>query len=194
MSETTTAVATPEHATALLQLFARTGSPCHCRWWHFGGDKNVWLDRCANAPRLNAEELRARLDESSDEASGVVALAAGRAVGWMKLCPAAAVPKLYEQRLYRALPCFSGEREHVFVVGCFLVDEGWRRRGLCARLLDHGIRHARERGARAIEAFPRRSDALRPDELWTGPASTFLAAGFEIIHDFAPYPVLRRNL
>ena len=48
-----------------------------------------------------------------------------------------------------------------------------------------------KRGARAIEAFPRRSEQAGPAELWVGPANIFLQAGFEIINDFGPYPVLR---
>src|SRR5262245_14366923 len=90
-----------EHGPELAALFARTGSPCFCRWWHFSGDKNAWLDRCANAPEENRAELLASLGSGRDDARGVVALTHdGKVVGWTKLAPAAAVKKLYEQRLY----------------------------------------------------------------------------------------------
>src|SRR4030095_12422138 len=96
-----------------------------------------------------------------------------RAVGWRKLCPATAVEKLYAQRLYRGLPCFSGDRRGVYAVGCFLVDSEHRERGVARALLDAGIQAAQRAGARAIEAFPRRAEPVHAHELWTGPASIF---------------------
>ncbi|HTA90237.1 MAG TPA: hypothetical protein VK745_11695 [Polyangiaceae bacterium] len=106
------------HAGALVDLFARTGTPCHCQYWHFGGDKNAWLDRLFHAPEQNREAFIAGLQ--NEELKGVVALAEGQAVGWMKLCSAERVPKLYQQRLYKGLHCFAGARDGVLTVGCML--------------------------------------------------------------------------
>ncbi len=182
----------PEHAAELAALFERTGSPCYCRWWHFDGDKNAWLDRCYNAPADSRAELTAAVESGSAEARGVVAVEPeGRVVGWMKLSEASAVPKIYEQRLYRGLPCFAGPREGVFTVGCFLVDESLRHVGVAGGLLGAGLGLAKSLGARAVEAFPRRADILAPEEMWTGPFEIFERAGFALAHDFAPYPVLR---
>lgn len=187
------AAAQAEHTSALLELFERTGTPCQCQYWHFTGDKNAWLDRLFHAPEQNraafVESLAA--SHAAAELRGVVALHAGQAVGWLKLCPAERVQKLYEQRLYRGLPTLSGAREGVLTVGCLLVDEAFRRRGVARALVQHAVVLAEARGARCIEAFPRRSDQAGPAELWTGPFSIFEQAGFEIVSDFAPYPVLR---
>jgi GNAT superfamily N-acetyltransferase len=182
----------PEHAEAMLELFERTGTPCHCQYWHFDGDKNAWLDRLFHAPELNRAAFVQNLSQRGPH--GIVALDSARAVGWMKLCPAETVPKLYAQRLYRGLPCFNGPRDGVLTVGCLLVDDALRRRGVARALLRHGISLAREVGAGSVEAFPRRSEQAGPAELWVGPANIFLQAGFEIINDFAPYPVLRLDL
>jgi len=179
------------HTEALLALFERTGTPCHCQYWHFGGDKNAWLDRLFHAPEQNRAAFVAGLAQARGALRGVVALHAGRALGWLKLCPAESVPKLYDQRLYRGLPALSGPREGVLTVGCLLVDEEVRRRGVARALVAQAIRIAEERGARSIEAFPRRSDQAGPAELWTGPFSIFEQAGFKIVNDFGPYPVLR---
>jgi GNAT superfamily N-acetyltransferase len=180
------------HASALVDLFARTGTPCHCQYWHFSGDKNAWLDRLFHAPELNREAFVAGLQ--IEELKGVVALAEGRAVGWMKLCPAERVPKLYEQRLYRGLQCFAGERDRVLTIGCMLVDEDWRRRGVARALVRQSIELASATRARAIEAFPRRHEQAQAPELWLGPATVFLDAGFRVVNDFAPYPVLRYDV
>jgi len=185
------AAAQPEHTAALLGLFERTGTPCHCQYWHFSGDKNAWLDRLFHAPEQNRAAFVENLAAAPAELRGVVALQAELAVGWLKLCPAERVSKLYDQRLYRGLPALAGPREGVLTVGCLLVDEEFRRRGVARALVEHAVLLAESRGARCIEAFPRRSDQAGPAELWTGPFTIFEQAGFEIVSDFAPYPVLR---
>jgi GNAT superfamily N-acetyltransferase len=127
--------------------------------------------------------------------TGMVALTAeGEAVGWMKQAPAALMGKLYDQRLYRGLPCFDSPRESTETIGCFLVDERWRRHGVASALLTFGIQSARRRGARAVEAFPRRAEGVSDAEYWMGPVEVFVRAGFRVIHDFGPYPVLRLAL
>jgi len=135
-----------EHGAALAELFARAEVACHCRYWHFNGNTNAWLDRCANGERVNGIEMRDALDSGSDEMSGVVALDGTTAIGWLKLSPAKSVSKLYEQRLYRRLPCFDGPREGVFTVGCFLVDPVCRKRGVASALLRGAIHVARDCG------------------------------------------------
>jgi GNAT superfamily N-acetyltransferase len=180
-------------ATALSALFARSEVSCYCRYWHFTGDKNGWLERCAGSPDENARELGEAL-AVADELKGVVARSGAQILGWMKLSPALRVEKLYAQRLYKNLPCFGGDRGRVYTIGCFLVDPSVRGRGLTHRLVAAGVELARQAGASAIEAFPRRAEMLADEERWTGPFSSFERAGFAIVHDFAPYPVLRLEL
>jgi GNAT superfamily N-acetyltransferase len=182
----------PQHADALLALFERTATPCNCQYWHFRGDKNAWLDRLFHAPELNRSAFGANLMPAGMK--GVVALRDGKAVGWMKLCLAESIPKLYEQRLYKGLACFGGPRDGVLSVGCLLVDEDLRRAGVARALVRKGVELAEQSGARAIEAFPRRAELAGPAELWTGPITIFLQAGFKIINDFQPYPVLRYDV
>ena len=188
----------PEHAAGLVVLFESAGSPCYCRYWHFPGDKNAWLERCAVAPQESRGELERGLAAGSDDARGVVALAPGsteRVIGWMKVAPAAAVPKLYDQRLYRKLPCFQGDRAGVYVIGCALVDPSTRHRGIATALVAGAVRIAPSWGASALEALPRRPrEPVSDEELWTGPLTAFLANGFVEVHTFDPYPVLRREL
>jgi GNAT superfamily N-acetyltransferase len=182
-----------EHGEILPGLFERAGSACFCEWWHFEGDKNAWLERLAHFPDTNRQRLVERT--ACAALSGVVAVShAGEAVGWMKLTPANAVPKLYAQRPYRGLDCLREHRERTFTVGCFLVDPTWRKRHVSDALLGTGIELARAAGALAIEAFPRRADGLRDEEVWTGPYGLFVRHGFEEVHDLAQYPVLRLML
>lgn len=183
--------ASPEHVGGLVALFRRSHAPCHCRYWHFSGDTNAWLARCAHEEDVNAAELSTSLIAGSPDMSGVVAVREGHVVGWTKIAPAEVLSKVYDQRIYRRLPCFDGSRDGVYAVSCMLIDPDARGTGLAGRLLAGAIAVARSQGARAIEAFPRRGECLREDELGAGPHSVFVAAGFECVHDFAPYPVLR---
>jgi len=180
-----------EDGPELVALFERAGSGCYCRYWHFAGDKNAWLGRLAGEPERNAAELRETLEQP--ELHGLVARTPTALVGWMKLTRAEAVPKLYDQRVYRNLPCFGGDRSEIFTVGCFLVDPEHRRHGVARELLRAGLELARQSGARAVEAFPRRAELLGDEERWLGPFDSYLAEGFRIVHDLTQYPVLRRT-
>jgi GNAT superfamily N-acetyltransferase len=186
--------ASAEHAAGLVELFERNHVSCYCQWWHFHGDKNAWLDRCAHAPEQNRDALCDGLRAGAEAMRGVVAIDRETIVGWMKLAPASELGKIYDQRLYRKLPCFGGERRGIYTIGCFLVDEPWRRRGVARALVRGGIAAARAWGATAIESFPRRSATATDAELWTGPPEALLAAGFVVVSDFEPYPVLRFTL
>jgi GNAT superfamily N-acetyltransferase len=186
--------AEPCHAAGLAALFASNGFGCFCRYWHFEGTSRDWLARCAQRPEENRDEMLAALSAGSPEMRGMVALRGGELVGWLKLAPAAAVSKLYEQRLYKGLPCFGGDRSGVFCVGCLLVREDQRHRGVAHALLAGALTQAAAWGASAIEAFPRSDPGVADVSLMLGPTQLFLDAGFELVHDFYPYPVLRRQL
>jgi len=183
----------PAHTDALVELFEREDNRCFCRYFHFKGDKHAWQDRLANAPAQNRAELEAQARARGPEARGVIALeaATGRAVGWLKVSRASELDKLYQQRLYRGLPVFDRPTDGVFTLGCFFVDPDFRGRGLSRELIRAGVAFARSQGATSVEALPRGELAQSPPERWLGRPSALLAEGFQVVHDFAPYPVLR---
>lgn len=186
----------PGHAEALAELFDRSEHHCYCRYLHFPGDKYAWQDRLANNPERSRAELIRAVASQSPEARGVVAIEpeSKRVIGWLKLSPAQTLDKLYGQRLYRRLPCFDRAPEGVFTLGCFFVEPEYRRQGLAKKLIRAAIELGRKLGAHSLEALPRGASDASDAEYWLGRGSTFLATGFELIHDFAPYPVLRLKL
>jgi GNAT superfamily N-acetyltransferase len=183
--------ASAAHAPALEALFERAGSPCFCRYWHFSGNKNEWLDRCAHRPEENAAELDAALAGGAPE--GLVAIDHGDVLGWMKLTPRLRVPKLRNLPVYRSLEL--GDDETTFAIGCFLVDPQHRKIGVARALVRAAPAIARTRGASALEAYPRRStEKLHDEEAWQGPEHLFVESGFRVVHDVGPYPVYRMDL
>lgn len=182
-------------AQALSALFDAADSPCACRYLHFGGDKNEWLMRCASPERENHTELHAALASGSPEALGVVAAIDGAIVAWLKVAPAQSVPKALEQRTYRALPVFAGDRAGLYLLGCALIHPAERKRGLVAPLLDGAIALARDHGARALVALPRvPREPVSDAELWSLPFGPLARAGFVAVDGELPYPVLRLEL
>ncbi len=177
-------------------LFETCNCPCYCRYWHFSGDKNAWLERCATAKELNFAEHEARVQANQDDARGLLALEDDRAIGWMKLTPRATVPKLRKLPVYRSTDL--GPDEGVYSVGCFLVHPAHRGRGVARALLAAADAQVIAWGGRAIEAYPRRTpDPMHPEEAWLGPLSIFQALGYREIASpslTSQYPVFRKSL
>jgi GNAT superfamily N-acetyltransferase len=190
------------HAPRVEAFFEAASSACFCRYWHFGGDKNGWLERCAVEPETNARELRDARARGSSEADALIALGpAGDVVGWLKLAPRDDLPKLGRLPVYRGRDL--GDPQGVFVVGCVLVHPDHRRRGVARALIAAAIEHARALGARAIEAYPRRATTeLAPEQAWMGPFDAYRELGFVVLphpeesegETSYPYPVVRRML
>lgn len=197
MTSLRTALAGPEHAAGLEDLFQASGSPCFCRFWHFNGTNNEWLDICANAPRQNADAFREALVTGHDEAHGIVALIEDRLVGWLKVAPAQVMRKAYERRFYKQLPVLQGPREGVFLIACALVHPQHRKVGVAKALVSAAVEHASSFGASVLEALPCRpneTSGVMDEALWTGPMGAYLTNGFVEVGGFDMYPVLRREL
>ncbi len=176
----------------LLALFSATGCGCHCRYWHFEGDKNDWQARLA----FDVDENRRELDEAaragSDEAAGLVAEEGGEVVGWLGLAPLDRTPKIAEARYYRSLllPRRPGE----WAVKCVLVRPDWRMRGVSLALAEAALDEVLRRGGRSVVAFPRVCAGRLPDEAHLrGTASIFERAGFLRVGGDDAFPLLRRE-
>lgn len=183
----------PGDGPALAAFFEAAGSSCFCRYWHFAGDKNGWLERSALRPEESRAELEAAVREARPDGAGIIASAGGAIVGWLKLSPRAAVPKLRRLPVYRTLDL--GPDDGVLAIGCMLVHPEHRERGVARALLAGALEEAERQGARFVEAYPRRSHARLYDEAaFLGPEALYRELGFAVVVDQPPYPVLRRDL
>lgn len=197
MTELRTELARFDHAKGLDELFQAAGSPCYCRFWHFNGTNNEWLDICANTPKQNADGFFRALETNHDEARGIVAIDANeRVVGWLKVAPTPVMRKAYERRFYKQLPVLQGNRDGVFLIACALVHPASRKRGVAKALVAAAVKLAPTFGATVLEALPCRPNepVVMDEALWTGPMGAYLTNGFVEVGGFDMYPVLRREL
>lgn len=189
----TIAALEPRYFAGWARLFEACSSSCFCRYWHFEKDKNAWLERCAFTPDDNRAEQVAAAADDAPGARGLIALAGDAVVGWMKLAPRAALPKLRRLNVYRAHDL--GDDVGVYSIGCVLVDPAHRGQGVARALVHAAPAIVRGWGGTAVEAYPRTStEPLHPEEAWMGPRAIFLAEGFVKVGGEAPYEVLRRVL
>jgi GNAT superfamily N-acetyltransferase len=190
-------------APAWQALFEASGSPCFCRYWHFEGKKNDWLERCALRPADNRDEQLALMRSGAPEGRGLLALDDTGAIGWMKLAPRALLPKLRRQGAYR--PLDLGPDDGIWSIGCLLVRPDRRGHGVAHALITAAPEYARSWSrpaapARAVEAYPRGEPAglasarLHDEEAWVGTQRLFESCGFVRIAGEPAYPVMRRTL
>jgi GNAT superfamily N-acetyltransferase len=189
-------------------LFEASGSTCFCRYWHFVGRKNEWLERCFQRPDENRDEQLALVRSGALEARGLLAMDGPTAVGWMKLAPRALLPKLRQQGAYR--PLDLGPDEGVWSVGCLLVRPDRRRTGVARALVMAAPEHllawdGPSSPVAAIEAYPRGSNPvagaaggtslmLHDEEAWVGTQHLFESCGFTRVAGEPAYPVMRKAL
>jgi GNAT superfamily N-acetyltransferase len=125
----------------------------------------------------------------SDTTSGLVAYLDGEPVGWCAVEPRSR----YEGLRRNARVPWEGREEDkaddsVWAVTCLFARAGFRKRGVSRALARAAVDFARERGARAIEAYPMTTTDTFAEELHVGTEGVFAAAGFAEVSR----PTLRR--
>jgi len=171
--------ATLENWHALEDLFGKCGASngCWCMYWRLGA-----------AYRGRAERNKAALRElvATGPPPGLLAFDGELAVGWCQLTPRAALPYLERFR-----PLRRTDDSPVWAISCFFVRKGYRRRGVATALLRAAVKAARSANAPALEAYP--SHPKKTKNVYTGPLSLFLGAGFTIVASRGgPRSIVRR--
>ena len=125
-------------------------------------------------------------DSDSETTSGLVAYLDGVPVGWCAVEPRTAYIGLL--RVFR-VP-WEGRNEDraddsIWAVTCVFVRAGYRRRVLTHALAQAAVDHARQRGARALEAYPmitKPGQVIAWDEIHVGTRTMFEAAGMREVN------------
>jgi GNAT superfamily N-acetyltransferase len=165
-------------------VFGTRGQAAHCQCQRY---RMGWYDHQSD----NVEGRRELLRDQVSEGHGLLAYLDGEPVGWCSLAPRC-------DYKYLRQPTWKGRNEDkddasVWAVTCFVTRAGFRRQGVSRALVDGAIDLARNAGARAVEAYPMKPAPGKEvpwGEMHVGALSSFLAAGFQVVH----VPSLRRAI
>jgi GNAT superfamily N-acetyltransferase len=177
---------TPDRWPDVTALFDEGGDPktCSCMFWRIRSKD--WSFANAGEAR---EGFRSLVAADRHPAPGLLAYAGGRAVGWVSVGPRADFARLTNSRVRPAI-----DEVPVWSIVCFVVSKSVRGQGLTTRLLDAAVDYAKAHGAPALEAYPVDTDGRIPAAVgYTGLLSTFVAAGFRVVHEIdSPQATVRR--
>jgi GNAT superfamily N-acetyltransferase len=154
---------------------------CFCvAWWVESWDG--WGDRTAHENLQLRNELLAE-----GEYDGYLLYLDREPVGWCQVGPRDRLEKLTRQFALDPDP-------DMWAITCFLIKPEVRREGLADYLLHQLLADLRIRGMRSVQAFPKRGAGMDEMDMWNGPESMYLQAGFTILVDDPRRPVLIYDL
>lgn len=186
----------------LTAVFGTGDYAARCRCQRLKIEGWIWRDSTFDE-RVAMQQEQTHCDEPDTErTSGLVTYVDGEPAGWVAVEPRLAYPRL----LYSRSPVvWRGRHEDrdddgVWAVTCTIVRKDYRGRGLTYHLAAATVGYARDRGARALEAYPmitQPGKEITWGELHVGARQVFGEAGFtQVSHptkrrvvmriDFAP--------
>ena len=179
----------------LVAIFGTADYPSQCLCQRFKVVGWIWRDSSLDerTVMLRAQTACGRADAPAT--SGLVAYVDGEPAGWVAVEPRTAYPKLRTSRVPWSGRDEDKDDDGVWAVTCFVVRKGFRGRGLTYPLAIAAVDHARERGARALEAYAMLTQPGKEitwGELHVGARQVFEAAGFrEVSHPTSRRAVMR---
>ncbi|MEV6490793.1 GNAT family N-acetyltransferase [Actinoplanes sp. NPDC051633] len=126
-----------------------------------------------------------------DPPSGLLAYDdGGTTVGWCAVGPRSRFARLLRSPLTKTWD--RAEDDTVWLLPCFFVRSGHRRKGVTHRLLLAAIEHSRSNGAVALEAMPLAGAGPHKSDRYYGTEPLFEACGFTVQHRPSAGRVLMR--
>lgn len=163
----------------LRTLFGTRGAAswCRCQRYKLGPGESFRSFPVEERARRLCEQTDCGHPES-DRTSGLVAFLDAEPVGWCAVEPRTEYHGLL--RVFR-VPWDGRDEDRtddtVWAVTCLFARAGFRRRGVSRALARAAVAFARERGARAIEAYPITTTNVIAEELHVGTPGVFADAG-----------------
>ena len=117
-------------------------------------------------------------------APGLLAYRDGEAVGWVSVGP-----RVDYHRIARSRATPPVDEERVWVIPCITIRKEVRGQGIAIALIRAAVGYASDRGAPAVEAYPR-ADGSRIHDEWAfyGTEALFKKAGFTKVRGVLPVP------
>jgi len=165
----------------LQAIFGKADYPAYCQCQRFKVIGWIWRDATLEERTAMLREQSACDDPDAAATSGLVAYVEDEPAGWVAVEPRAAYPKLRSLRVPWTGRHEDRDDDDVWAVTCFVVRKGYRGRGLTYPLARATVDFARERGARALEAYPMITQPGREitwGEVHVGARQVFEDAGF----------------
>jgi GNAT superfamily N-acetyltransferase len=178
----------------LLAIFSvREASRCLCQRFKVVGW--IWRDSTLEERIAMLRAQTACGDPDAPATSGLVAYVDDEPAVWVAVEPRTAYPKLRTLRVPWTGRQEDKDDDGVWAVTCFVVRKGYRGRGLTYPLARATIDFARERGARALEAYAmitHPGKEITWGELHVGALQVFEDAGFKEVCRPTPRRVIMR--
>ena len=165
----------------LQAIFGSSGYAGRCYCQYFKIRDRDWRATADSVRRDRLREQTGCGDPDARVTTGLVGYLGTEPVGWVAVEPRLAYPRLHWVRTV-----WSGREEDktdgtVWAVTCFVTRPGYRKRGITYALANATIDFARQRGARALEAYPmiiKPGEEVTWGQLYVGSRQVFAAAGF----------------
>jgi len=137
----------------LAAIFGTTNAgQCQCQRFKVRGC--IWRDSTQEDRTGMLREQTGCDDPNAATTSGLVGYLDDEPVGWVAVEPRTAYFKLRTSRVPWTGRDEDKDDDGIWAVTCFVVRKGYRGRGLTYPLARATVDFARERGARALEAYP----------------------------------------
>ena len=161
----------------LAELFGPSGafSNCWCTWWRQTSAEFSAGIQDHGAGNIS---LMHSIVEAGSE-PGLLAYREGKPIGWVSVAPRTHYGRILRSRRIGP-PEDEAADDSIWSVVCFWIPRRERGKGVANGLLKGAIAHARDRGARVIEAYPVDTAGGRHPaaNLFTGTLAMFQRAGF----------------
>ena len=172
---------------------ANDAGACQCQRFKVVGW--IWRDSTQDERTAGLRAQTACDNPGAADTSGLVAYVEDEPAGWVAVEPRTAYPKLRTSRIPWTGRAEDKNDDGVWAVTCFVVRKGFRGRGLTYHLAAATVPFARDRGARALEAYPmitQPGKEITWGELHVGARQVFEEAGFRQINHPTPRRVVMR--
>ncbi|MEU4608186.1 GNAT family N-acetyltransferase [Kribbella sp. NPDC023972] len=176
----------PDSWADVAAVMGKRGDPARCFCQYFRRRGKEWDTATRES---NRRALRNQVCHG-DIPPGVLAHDDGAPVGWCAVSPRTSYPRVV------ASPNWRTDQPDAWVITCFVVPVGHRRQGLAGELALGAVDLAQSYGAQTVEGCAvdtSIADRMSSADLYRGPLSVFLSAGFTEVSRTNPRWVLVRK-
>lgn len=154
-------------------LFTEPGiqNGCWCMYWRLRR-----VDCQHGYDEGNRQAFKAVLE--SGKVPGILAYHQGKPIGWCAIAS-----RDDTATLDRSPTLKRADDQPVWSITCFFISKPYRRQHMTELLIRAALEHARQNGARIVEAYPLRTEITKmlPYERFMGIQSTYERVGFEVV-------------